>query len=64
MADPQRLLEAHVSFMEMRNQWAMKGLELSEAGKLKEAKEAQRKALEWEQLAKRLEDLTKQAPPW
>lgn len=64
MADPQRLLDAHVAFMEMRNPWAVRGLELAEGGKVKEAREAQRKALEWEALAKKLEELTKQAPPF
>lgn len=64
MTDEQKWLELHVAIMEQVANLARRGIELSEEGKIKEAKAIHAKAREWEDLAKRLEKLTKKPPPF
>lgn len=63
MSDPQRLLEAHVAFMDMAKQWTERGIELVKEGRVEEVRAAKRRAEEWMSIATRLEELTKTAPP-
>lgn len=63
MSDPQRLLDAHHAFMDLARQWTEIGLEHLKAERVQEAKEAKRRADEWVDMAKRLEELTRKAPP-
>lgn len=55
MSDGQAKFLAHIEASRRRDEWARRGIALAEAGKVRQAKVAQRKAQFWDARAKRLE---------